>query len=535
LARASLPVERREDAFVTVGRYTVLAQIAAGGMGSVHVASMRGPAGFSRLVAIKCLHTRWLDDPKLVERFKSEIRLSAHVLHPNVVQTLDVVEVQGELFLVMDYVDGVTLAALISELNAADQRLPVAVAVSIVSSLLRGLHAAHETQDEHGRPLHIVHRDVSPQNVMISRSGHVKVLDFGVAKALGHSQHTAAGAAPGKLAYMSPEQVCGEQSSPRTDVFAAGVVLWEVLAGRRLFSRPGLAESELLWAVIHQPVPRVRQLRMDVPAAVDEVISKALERNPERRFQTALEFAAALEAAAASAMPATIAELVAQACKRRLEERDALLWRAREQEAAFAEAALDTEVQHENIVSRPTLPGVIVLGTRRVSRQRRHWPWLLGAAALSALGVWRIAEQSMRNEHAQSGWTRNGWAPAGAADTATHTAVQQARMQPDAVQPDAVQPDAVQPDAVQRVVLSARAGAASGSPKASASEVVAELEAAASSATAQTLAASVANAGRRAAPRRKAQPARRKSSNTSCDPPTYMDSQGIRHFKKSCL
>jgi serine/threonine-protein kinase len=526
LARASQPFERPEDALVTVGRYTVLAQIAAGGMGSVHVASMRGPAGFARLVAIKCLHTRWLDDPKWVERFKSEIRLSAHVLHPNVVQTLDVVEVQEELFLVMDYVDGVTLAALLSELNAAERQLPVAVAVSIVSSLLRGLHAAHETQDEHGRPLHIVHRDVSPQNVMISRSGHVKVLDFGVAKALGHSQHTAAGAAPGKLAYMSPEQVCGEQSSPRTDVFAAGVVLWETLAGKRLFSRPGLAESELLWAVIHKPVPRVRHLRMDVPALVDEVISKALERDPERRFQSALEFAAALEAAAAPATPAAIAELVAQVCKRRLEERDTLLQRAREQEAAFAEAALDTEVQHENIVSRPTLPGVIVLGTRRVSRRRRHWPWLLGAAALSALGFWRVTQQPARSEHGQSGGARH----AATQDTALHdTALHDTALHDTALAP-------VESDAVERVVLRALAGAASGASTTSMAGPVEAPEATAPEATASAAPARArATPGRRAAPPRKAQPARKKSSASSCDPPTYMDSQGIRHFKKSCL
>src|SRR5262245_21178993 len=184
-----------------IGRYTLLAQIAEGGMGSVYVALMRGPADFSRLVAIKCVHTRWLDDPRLLARFKNEIQLSARVLHPNVVQTLDVVETDGELFLVMDYADGVTLAALLSDLNRQNEPLALSHAVSIVTSVLRGLHAAHDALDETRRSWHIVHRDVSPQNIMVGRNGHVQLLDFGVAKVLEQSQHTAVGTMLGRIAY----------------------------------------------------------------------------------------------------------------------------------------------------------------------------------------------------------------------------------------------------------------------------------------------------------------------------------------------
>ncbi|HTV17744.1 MAG TPA: serine/threonine-protein kinase, partial [Polyangiaceae bacterium] len=191
LRRARWLEERR--AIGKIGRYTVLGQIAGGGMGSVFVAQMSGPAAFSRLVAIKCLHTRWLDDPKYVARFTTEVKLSTLIRHPHVVQTLDVVDEGGELFLVMEYVDGVTLAALLADLARANRPLPVGIALGILCAVLRGLHAAHEAVDRDGSPCHIVHRDVSPQNIMLSRNGHVQVLDFGAAKAVEHSQHTAAG------------------------------------------------------------------------------------------------------------------------------------------------------------------------------------------------------------------------------------------------------------------------------------------------------------------------------------------------------
>ena len=293
-----------------IGRYTVLGQLAGGGMGSVYLALMRGPVAFSRLVAIKCLHTRWVDDPKYIARFTTEVRLTTRIRHPNVVEALDVVEEGGELFLVMEYVDGVTLAALLADLGRLERPLPVELATGLMAAVLRGLHAAHETTDEHGARLDIVHRDVSPQNIMVSRSGHVQVLDFGAAKAIEHSQHTAAGVLVGKLAYMAPEQVHGERSSPCTDIFAAGIVVWEALAGKRLFYDPSLARSELRQARVRKPIARPSQLRADVPRALDVVVKKARDRNPRRRYQNALELAEARELFAAGPVGSQLGRLV---------------------------------------------------------------------------------------------------------------------------------------------------------------------------------------------------------------------------------
>ncbi|MEY4550913.1 MAG: hypothetical protein RL685_7108, partial [Pseudomonadota bacterium] len=351
-------------------------------MGAVYVALMRGPADFSRLVAIKCVHTRWLDDPRLVARFKNEIQLSARVLHPNVVQSLDVVETDGELFLVMDYVDGVTLAALLGDLSRQNEPLAISAAVSIVASTLRGLHAAHEARDETGRPLHIVHRDVSPQNIMLGRNGHVQVLDFGVARVLEHSQHTAVGTMLGRLAYMAPEQLQGASSSPRTDVFGAGVVLWECLAGKRLFQRGSGTEAELIHGLLSQPIPRLAAQRPDVPPALDAALARALDRNAEQRFQSADEFARALEASAPFAPPSVLSTLVAHASGARLTAREALIQRTR-QELPAPLPQLMLHAPQRKPAEIVTVKTPAFHPPRRRSNVGRRLPWLLSIAAVA--------------------------------------------------------------------------------------------------------------------------------------------------------
>jgi eukaryotic-like serine/threonine-protein kinase len=491
-----------------IGRYTLLAQIAGGGMGSVHVALMRGPADFSRLVAIKCIHTRWLDDPKLVARFKNEIQLSARVLHPNVVQTLDVVEAEGELFLVMDYVDGVTLASLLTDLHRQNEMLPISQAASIVTCVLRGLHAAHDARDEVGRPLHIVHRDVSPQNIMIGRNGHVQVLDFGVAKVLEHSQHTAAGTMLGRLAYMAPEQVLGASSSPCTDVFGAGVVLWECLVGQRLFYKAVGTEGETLFALLSNTIPRAGELRADLPPRLDAVLARALERNPEQRFQSADEFARALEAAAPLAPPSAIAGLVSRASGARISAREALVQRARQEAAAAAEApvARNAALAREETALRtelvPALEVVPVAPRARQSRSapardERLWQWLLGVAV--AVGsVW----------YGSRVWLgRSGpHAPAAGALAASALPAREAA------------PPIIEAPAAQRVV------AVRSEPEgvAAASSVASEP---------RTLRARRLRSPRTAEPARAAT----RAAPDPCDPPTYVGTDGIRHFKESCL
>lgn len=270
--------------------------IASGGMAAVHYGLMNGPVGFRRTVAIKRLHEQFAEDPEFVSQFLDEARLAARIRHPNVVQTLDVVAQKRQLLLVMEYVDGETLGRLLVGTLKRRAAIPVEQAVGIVTGALHGLHAAHEATDEHGLPLRIVHRDVSPQNILIGRDGVARVLDFGVATAAARIHSTQGAKIKGKLRYMSPEQVGGSGVDRRTDIFAAGVVLWESLAGRRLFdSKEGA--GAIINQVLSKPIPPPSRFRADVPRALDEVVLKALQRERDHRFQTALELAIALEEA----------------------------------------------------------------------------------------------------------------------------------------------------------------------------------------------------------------------------------------------
>ena len=192
-----------------VGRYALYDSIACGGMASVHLGRLIGPAGFSRTVAIKRLHENYAKDPEFVAMLLDEARLAARINHPNVVSTLDVVAVGPELLLVMEYVAGESLSALIRTCQQTEHSPPIPVVVDIAIGMLNGLHAAHEATGEGGQPLNIVHRDVSPQNVLVGTDGVTRVVDFGIAKAIGRTQETRSGAIKGKPAYMAPEQLQG--------------------------------------------------------------------------------------------------------------------------------------------------------------------------------------------------------------------------------------------------------------------------------------------------------------------------------------
>ena len=205
-----------------LGRYALYEKIASGGMASVHIGRLLGPVGFARTVAIKRMHPQFAEDPEFVSMFLDEARLAARIRHPNVVQTLDIVSTDTELFLVMDFVQGESLARLIQSANSAGQHVPPEMVATIMVGVLHGLHAAHEAKDEQGEPLQIVHRDVSPHNVLVGTDGVARVLDFGVAKAAGRAQTTRDGQMKGKVAYMAPEQIRGSVSRA-TDVYAASV------------------------------------------------------------------------------------------------------------------------------------------------------------------------------------------------------------------------------------------------------------------------------------------------------------------------
>jgi len=289
-----------------VGRYALYGEIASGGMATVHYGRLLGPVGFSRTVAIKRLHAQYAKDPEFAAMFLDEARLAARIRHPNVVQTLDVVALDGELFLVMDYIQGESLGRLIRASSAKKQPLPLEIVSSIICGVLHGLHAAHEATNEHGEPLTIVHRDVSPQNVLVGADGVPRVLDFGVAKAAGRMQTTREGQLKGKIAYMSPEQLRAGTVDRRTDVYAAGVVLWETLVRKHLFS--GDSEGAVVTKVLEHVVPAPSTLNPDVPSSIDAIVLRAIERDPEKRFATTRQMALALEAAIPIASPTRVTE-----------------------------------------------------------------------------------------------------------------------------------------------------------------------------------------------------------------------------------
>ncbi|HEY2510769.1 MAG TPA: serine/threonine-protein kinase [Polyangiaceae bacterium] len=291
-----------------LGRYRLHGELAAGGMATVHLGRLKGEAGFSRTVAIKRLHPQYAKDPEFVAMFVDEARLAARVRHPNVVPTLDVVSEGGEIFLVMEYVAGESLSRLLRTLRNRKQLVPPHIATTLLAGVLHGLHAAHEARNEQGEPLKIVHRDVSPQNVLVGTDGIAHVLDFGVAKATGRVQTTRDGQVKGKLAYMAPEQLDSGALTRQSDVYAAAVVLWETLTLTRLFEAD--SEPALLMKVVAGNIDPPSKLVPSLPTGLDELVMRGLERDPTRRWLTARDFALALERSGRLAPPSEIGEWV---------------------------------------------------------------------------------------------------------------------------------------------------------------------------------------------------------------------------------
>ena len=277
----------------TVGRYALYDEIAAGGMATVHLGRLLGPVGFSRTVAIKRLHPQYAKDPHFVAMFLDEARLAARIRHPNVVSTLDVVATEGELFLVMEYIHGESLSGLIKCARHRAERIPPPMAACIMTGMLNGLHAAHQARSERGELLGIVHRDVSPQNVLVGVDGVPRVLDFGVAKAVGRLQSTNDGQLKGKFSYMAPEQIEGGEGGPPTDVFAAGLVMWETLVGRRPIQAG--TEVERMYQIIRGELPRMRSVVPSLPEELDRIVMKALSKDASDRYPTALAMALDIE------------------------------------------------------------------------------------------------------------------------------------------------------------------------------------------------------------------------------------------------
>jgi serine/threonine protein kinase len=281
---------------VRFGRYMLLERIGSGGMAEVFRAVAHGVEGFQRTFVVKRIRSDRTESSSFVDMFVNEARISALLDHENIVQTYEFGEVEGCYFLTMEYLRGRDLATILREIYARNESLDAAIVAFVGLQVARGLAYAHSLATSDGAPLNIVHRDVTPSNIMLLRSGGVKLLDFGIAKTRAEftlNETTETGVCKGKLPYLSPEQVEGHGLDRRSDLFTLGVVMWEALTGKRLFL--GRTDYETMQNVLERPVLAPSSLRPGVPAALDAVVQKTLARNPADRYADARELGDALE------------------------------------------------------------------------------------------------------------------------------------------------------------------------------------------------------------------------------------------------
>src|SRR4051794_4999299 len=277
-----------------LGKYEILALLALGGTAEIYLARIAGAAGFEKYVVVKCLHDHLADDQEFVKMFLDEARLAAHLDHSNIVQTFELGEYENRYYMVMEFLAGLSLAMIVRRAGErlSGGRLPVPLVLNITAQACAGLHYSHE-KTANGKPLNIVHRDISPQNLVVSFEGVVKVVDFGIAKAELRETRTRSGTIKGKFAYMSPEQCVANNVDRRTDVFALGVIAHELLTGRRLFKRP--SPYETYQAVLDCNVPMLTTANPELDPAIEPVIMKAVAKAKEDRYPTAEAFGDALQ------------------------------------------------------------------------------------------------------------------------------------------------------------------------------------------------------------------------------------------------
>ena len=290
------------------GSYQLLAKLATGGMAEIYLARPQTQAGSKDLLVLKRILPHLAEDDHFVTMFRDEADLASKLVHKNVCQVMSFGQYGGTWFIAMEYLHGVPLSRMMTKLSKASKMLDYRIVAGIIIQACEGLHAAHEARGTDGQLLGVVHRDVSPPNIMVTGDGTVKVLDFGIAKARGANSRTRTGTVKGKNAYMSPEQILGKPLDRRSDIFALGVVMYEMLAIRRLFHR----DSDFLTfkAITEEPIPEIRERRPDMPPGMRAALLQAMARDPNGRFETAQQFGQAIKQSVATlGGPASQAEL----------------------------------------------------------------------------------------------------------------------------------------------------------------------------------------------------------------------------------
>lgn len=278
----------------TLGKYTLVKKLATGGMAEVFLARIDGPMGFAKKCVVKRILPHFNDDPRFIEMFLGEARLAAELNHPNLVQIFDFGEANGQYFLAMEYIDGPNLRVLNQSTRRMSGPMSFALAARIIALAAEGLHHAHELRDENGQLVNLVHRDISPDNILVSRNGAVKVVDFGIAKATTQPHLTKSGMIKGKMAYMPPEQLAREPLDRRADLFALGIVLYELVTGGMPFD--ATSEVSIIQALMsQQPLEKPTTYRLDCPPALEAIVLKCLEKDRERRYASCRDLQSDLE------------------------------------------------------------------------------------------------------------------------------------------------------------------------------------------------------------------------------------------------
>jgi serine/threonine protein kinase len=311
-----------------LGRFVLMA---TGGMAEIYLSRQKGIEGFEKLLVVKRILPHLAMEKRFVDMFLDEARLAARLNHPNIVQIYDLGKHGSDYFIAMEYLEGESLGYLIAEANKTRYTLPPELAAGIVLEVCKALEYAHNLRDVTGKPLKIVHRDVSPHNIIVLFTGGVKLVDFGIAKATSQVHHTRPGTLKGKLSYISPEQCLGGSTDARTDIFSLGVIFWELLAGRRLYKYA--AEGAIIRAILDRPVPGIKQTKPGVPEELEAVAMRALKKDPADRFQSAKEMGDTIQAylrkVGAAAGTQEIGAFVNVVLAKRAEEKEKLLHRIR--------------------------------------------------------------------------------------------------------------------------------------------------------------------------------------------------------------